>query len=216
MSSVCSVVRRPLSPLPVVQPSSRVHPESVIIPPLSLDRHRRPRGRCRHRRATTSTKMMTTTTTTTTTMTKDRRRDPRSRGEGGNVVIPPRDPAGASPSSASGRDHRHLAPSPSPPSTIPPWVRNNRRRWAGAGANPPLRSSTGGHPSCGRPVAGYHRHPPPGPHLCLDWPSATMSSPLPQIKTGVTWNLACLFEGVIFHVVVSFGVARITSYVYVD
>jgi len=130
------------------------------------------------------------------------------------VVIPPRNPAGASPSSAAGRDHRHLAPSPSLPSTIPPRVRNDQRQW-GAGAYPPLGSATGGHPSHGRLVAGYRRHPPPGPHLCLDRPSATMLLPVPQIKTGLTWNLACLFE-VIFHVVVSFGVARITFHVYVD
>jgi hypothetical protein len=38
-----------------------------------------------------------------------------------------------------------------------------------------------------------------------------------KIKTGVTWNLACLFEiKLLFHVVVSFGVARITFHVYVD
>jgi len=33
--------------------------------------------------------------------------------------------------------------------------------------------------------------------------------------TGVTWSLACSFE-IIFHLVVSFGVARITFYVYID
>jgi len=38
-----------------------------------------------------------------------------------------------------------------------------------------------------------------------------------KIKTGVTWNLACSFEIIIlFRVVVSFGVARITFHVYVD
>jgi len=36
-----------------------------------------------------------------------------------------------------------------------------------------------------------------------------------QIRAGVTWNLACLFE-VIFSVVVSFGVARITFHAYAD
>ena len=113
---------------------------------------------------------------------------PRRRRDG--AIIPPCDPAGASPSVASGRDHHHLAPSPSPPSTITPWVRNDRRQ-RGAGADPHLGNATGGHPSRGRPVAGYRHHPPPEPHLCLDRPSATMSSPLPQTKTGVTWNLAC-------------------------
>jgi len=35
-------------------------------------------------------------------------------------------------------------------------------------------------------------------------------------KTGLTWNLACLFEVILFCSQVSFGVARITFYVYVD
>ena len=67
---------------------------------------------------------------------------PRRRRDG--VIIPPCNPAGILLLSASGQGCRCLAPSPSSHSTKLPWVRDNQRQ-RGAGADPPLGSTMGGH-----------------------------------------------------------------------